>query len=66
MAKCRIIDRIAYTKGEIKFLDDKPEKQPEIEQHGDICPKCGQRTLHHIEGCETCNACGYSACSIAW
>lgn len=31
MSKCRMIDRIAYTKGEIKFLDDKPEKQPEIE-----------------------------------
>ena len=32
MSKCRMIDRIAYTKGKIKFLDDKPEKQPEIER----------------------------------
>ncbi len=70
MAKCRVIDRIAYTKGELKFVDDskmpteKTEKLPE--KHGDICPMCGQYTLHHVEGCETCHACGYSKCAISW
>lgn len=67
MAKCKIIDRIAYTKGELKFVDDSKtttEKTPEPK--GDKCPMCGQYTLHHVEGCETCHACGYSKCSIAW
>ena len=67
MSKCRIIDRIALTKGEIKFVDDSKmptEKPPE--QHGAKCPKCGQYTLHMMEGCETCHACGYSKCAISW
>ena len=70
MSKCRVIDRLAYTKGEIRFVGDndapKPEssKAPEAVQHGDICPKCGQHTLHFMEGCETCVACGWSACGI--
>ena len=89
MSKCRIIDRIAYTKGELKFIDSSnpPEKQPakepqrtlppgnklidtseyrEAERKGDKCPMCGQYTLHHVEGCETCHACGYSKCAISW
>ncbi len=75
MSKCRIIDRLAYTKGELKFIDDSnppEEKQPvkdispEPEHKGDKCPMCGQYTLHHVEGCETCHACGYSKCAISW
>ena len=26
------------------------------------CPKCGERTLHRIEGCWTCMSCHYSHC----
>lgn len=75
MSKCRIIDRVAYTKGELKFIDTDnipQEKQPakdispEPERKGDKCPICGQYTLHHAEGCETCYACGYSKCAITW
>lgn len=28
------------------------------------CPKCKKYTLEMVEGCETCRACGYSACSL--
>ena len=28
------------------------------QQHGGVCPKCGQNTLHFMEGCMTCVACG--------
>lgn len=90
MAKCRVIDRIAYTKGELKFINDSktptekplakdpqhtltPSNKPidmseyrEAEHKGDKCPMCGQYTLHHVEGCETCHACGYSKCAISW
>ncbi|MBL8666671.1 MAG: adenosylcobalamin-dependent ribonucleoside-diphosphate reductase [Rhodospirillales bacterium] len=27
------------------------------------CPKCGQPSLIHQEGCDTCPSCGYSKCS---
>jgi ribonucleoside-diphosphate reductase alpha chain len=26
------------------------------------CPKCGQASLTHQEGCDTCSSCGYSKC----
>ena len=29
---------------------------------GDFCPRCGQATLLHIEGCRKCFNCGYSEC----
>ena len=29
---------------------------------GAPCPKCGQPTLVHQEGCDTCLSCGYSRC----
>ena len=72
MSKCRVIDRLAYTKGEIRFVgdNDAPKSEssqtPEEVQHGTKCPKCGQNTVHHVEGCETCAACGWSACSYVW
>jgi len=28
----------------------------------DICPDCGMATLRSIEGCQTCENCGYSKC----
>ncbi|MCF8483187.1 MAG: adenosylcobalamin-dependent ribonucleoside-diphosphate reductase [Rhodospirillum sp.] len=30
---------------------------------GAICPKCGQPTLFHQEGCSKCVGCGHSTCS---
>ncbi|MEM7445417.1 MAG: adenosylcobalamin-dependent ribonucleoside-diphosphate reductase [Pseudomonadota bacterium] len=30
---------------------------------GTPCPKCGQPTLVHQEGCDSCLSCGYSKCS---
>lgn len=30
---------------------------------GSPCPKCGQPTLVHQEGCDSCLACGYSKCA---
>jgi ribonucleoside-diphosphate reductase alpha chain len=30
---------------------------------GAICPKCGQPTLFHQEGCSKCVSCGHSSCS---
>ncbi len=68
MTKCRIIDRIAYTKGVVKFLKARDYNSHndthDNELTGDICPRCKQHTLKHIEGCERCPACGYDAC--AW
>ena len=68
MTKCRIIDRIAYTKGDVKFLEARDYSNHtdtrENEHTGDICPRCKQHTLRHIEGCERCPSCGYDAC--AW
>ena len=29
---------------------------------GKICPRCGNRSLHRIEGCWTCSTCQYSRC----
>ncbi|NTU73280.1 adenosylcobalamin-dependent ribonucleoside-diphosphate reductase [Candidatus Roizmanbacteria bacterium] len=54
---------------------DKPELVSEIMQPSlvetpapktmrlfDICPKCGETTLAHEEGCKKCYGCGYSEC----
>ena len=69
MSKCRMIDRIALTKGELKFVDDsktQPEEQPakdiQPEQHGEICPECGKRTFFPEAGCWNCKSCGYNYC----
>ena len=29
---------------------------------GRVCPRCGTRNLHRIEGCWTCSECQYSHC----
>jgi ribonucleoside-diphosphate reductase alpha chain len=29
---------------------------------GELCPDCGQASLHHVEGCAKCVSCGYSEC----
>ena len=28
----------------------------------DLCPECGEATLVHAEGCQTCSNCGHSEC----
>ena len=66
MSKCRTIDRLALTRQSSRLLNRNEAPKNEPVQHGDICPKCGQHTLHHVEGCETCSSCGYSACSYVW
>lgn len=66
MSKCRIIDRIALTKGILKFKDDSQshdlKKHDNI--HGEICPECGQRSLFPEAGCWSCKSCAYSKCDI--
>lgn len=81
MAKCRIIDRLELTRRNTRLLHNNKEtprseppdnklsnhvEYPKAEHKGDKCPMCGQYTLHHVEGCETCHACGYSKCAISW
>ena len=65
MSKCRRIDRLAYTKGEIKFIDD--TKSPVFDKHefhGEFCPVCGMRSLFPEAGCWSCKSCGYSKCDL--
>ena len=70
MSKCRTIDRLELTRKNSRLLrnNDAPQAKapetPEPEHHGGLCPKCGQNTLHFMEGCMTCVACGWSACGI--
>lgn len=81
MAKCKTIDRLELTRRNTRLLhnskqtprDNLPDKEVtgtseyrETERKGDKCPMCGQYTLHHVEGCETCHACGYSKCAVSW
>lgn len=71
MSKCRIIDRLAYTKGVIQVIgENEQEKQTSRpvsqthEQHGEICPECGKRTFFPEAGCWNCKSCGYSYCDV--
>ena len=70
MSKCRMIDRLELTRKNTRLLKKndalKAENLNAREEapHGDICPKCGQKTLHFMEGCMTCVACGWSACGL--
>ena len=33
-----------------------------LSDEGNLCPNCGAYDLYYSEGCETCQACGWSAC----
>jgi ribonucleoside-diphosphate reductase alpha chain len=35
---------------------------PKRKVNFDLCPKCGEASLVHEEGCKKCYGCGYSAC----
>ena len=61
MSKCRIIDRLALTKGILRFREDEPPKE-EQKHRGEICPECGKRTFFPEAGCWNCKSCGYSYC----
>jgi len=41
---------------------DRPLKLHPLDPH-QVCPKCGSPTLRHLEGCSTCDSCGYSSCT---
>lgn len=66
MSKCRIIDRIAFTRGEVKFLNNNQPHAPDPHNdlHGEICPECGRRSLFPEAGCWSCKSCGYSKCDV--
>ena len=36
---------------------------PEADRHFRQCPKCGQASIIHQEGCDTCVSCDYSKCA---
>jgi ribonucleoside-diphosphate reductase alpha chain len=38
------------------------QREPPIQQIGDLCPECGQAALVNEEGCRKCYACGFSEC----
>mgnify|MGYP002861026094 CR=1 FL=1 len=38
--------------------------EPSSWERAFVCPKCGQNSLHFMEGCMTCIACRWSACGI--
>ena len=40
MSKCRIVDRLALTKGKLKIVDE-TEKQTETAHRGEKCPNAG-------------------------
>ena len=54
-----IADAIAYAMRQV-WMSQK-ESTPSLGAKGDLCPKCGQYTLVHQDGCEHC-PCGHSAC----
>ncbi len=70
MAKAKTIDRLALTRQNSSYIRNRgnipenssapEEKQPE--QHGEICPECGQYTFFPEAGCWNCKSCGYSYC----
>ena len=72
MGRAKVIDRLELTRKNSRLLRNNDAPKPEIpnvpeeERHGTKCPKCGQYTVHHVEGCETCASCGWSACSYVW
>ncbi|MBQ3447267.1 MAG: hypothetical protein IJG37_06475 [Synergistaceae bacterium] len=63
MSRAKTIDRLELTRRSSKHLRQR-DTPPEGQEHGGICPKCHQHTLHFMEGCATCVACGYSACGL--
>jgi ribonucleoside-diphosphate reductase alpha chain len=47
-----------------EHLDDAGgDGQKAFIQSIDLCPSCGSASLINVEGCKTCNNCGYSKCN---
>lgn len=70
MSKCRIIDRLAYTRGEVKFIGESEKSEPkesasnpEVAHRGAKCPECGEYSFFPEAGCWNCKSCGYSYCN---
>jgi len=65
MSKCRIIDRLALTKGVLRFKENELEESPpkhEREHRGEKCPECGEYSFFPEAECWNCKSCGYSYC----
>ncbi len=46
-----------------KLIAEKKEKAGDTMSDATICPKCNQKTLRRVDGCDTCFNCGDSKCS---
>ncbi len=52
-----------YRSGDEAPAGDASDDRPEAERPpADLCPECGEATLLHAEGCQTCSNCGHSEC----
>lgn len=48
--------------GRILRQHSSPEPMLDFQETGAPCPSCKRHTAHMLEGCLTCNQCGYSKC----
>jgi len=48
--------------GRVLRQHSEPEPALAFEATGEQCPSCKRHTAHMLEGCLTCNQCGYSKC----
>ena len=48
--------------GRVLRQHSEPEPALAFEATGEQCPSCKRHTAHLLEGCLTCNQCGYSKC----
>ena len=51
-----------FLKNDSKDPQGEDENSSNHQNHGNLCPQCGNATLIYEEGCEKCNVCGYSKC----
>lgn len=70
-AVAKVIEQHQATKSSNKLIDDNETQEETIPLWQidtskniltDICPECGSASLRFIEGCQKCEACGYSKC----
>jgi len=46
-----------------RYYSDEPKVVETAGFEAEVCPKCGGKSVMNIEGCRTCNSCGFSKCS---